>query len=106
MALNPALSESLKHRGQQLTFDFAGDWPVLVLAELREWLAVQKASGVREMTIEQFRDVAVNQPNSSKCWGNLPKMALKAGLIRATDRFVKASSVKTHSHPVKVWEIV
>lgn len=79
--LDAAQGSALKEQGMQMAIDFAGDWPEEVILELRAWLAVQKAIGLTNISIEQFRSQAKSQPDSHKCWGSLPRMACKAGLL-------------------------
>lgn len=107
--LDAIASHAAKDAGQQLTLSFAGDWRSRVLLELRGWLAIHKAKGHETMTFEQFRHEAREQPSSHKSWGALPGVAARAGLIEAMTHadgspvVRKAESVKTHSHPVRVW---
>jgi len=110
--LNAAASHSAKIAGQQLAMDLAGDWKDRVLVELRAWCAVHWAQGNTEMTMEQFRAQAVSLPPSHKCWGSLPVLACKAGILAVMNhpdgspvmRF--AESVRTHRHPVRCWALV
>lgn len=104
--LDAERSAALKTQGQQIALDFAGDWPERALLELRGWIAVQKAMGLRTVTVEQFRAQARNHPTSSKGWGALPRIACKAGLIASTGQYVKAAAVKTRSHPVALWRVL
>jgi len=103
--LNAAQGQALKTAGMQLALDYSGDWQDEVIAELRAWIAKEKAMGMRTMTVEAFRAQAKAVPPSHKCWGNVPRMACKAGLIAPTDTYQRAVSVATHAHPVKVWAI-
>lgn len=112
MKLNATASRAAKQAGQQLALDMAGDWKADVLVELRAWIAVHRGQGNREMTMEQFRAQAVNQPTSHKAWGALPAIACKAGLIEpvlhddGSAVMRRAASVRTHAHPVRLWRIV
>lgn len=110
--LDAAQGSALKEQGMQLAIDFAGDWPEEVILELRAWLAVQKAIGLTNISIEQFRSQAKSQPDSHKYWGSLPRMACKAGLLapmldQAGERvYRRAASPKTHAHPVAMWRLL
>lgn len=110
--LNAAASRAAKQAGQQLALDMADDWTDRVLVELRAWLAVHRGQGKREMTMEQFRAQAVNQPASHKAWGALPAIACRANLIEpvvhgdGSPVMRRAESVRTHAHPVRVWRIL
>lgn len=107
--LNATASRQAKEYGQQLAIDFATEWKDAVLLELRGWLAIHKAKGFTTMTFEQFRHDAKEQPKTHKCWGAIPRIACGLGLIApmnhpdGTPVMRPAESVKTHSHPVRVW---
>lgn len=103
--LDRRAGQALKEQGMQLALAFSGPWQDLMLGELREWIAEQKRLGIREITIEQFRAAAKTQPIDHHAWGSAPRMAMRAGLIRPTDRYVRAAAVKTRSHPVRVYEL-
>jgi hypothetical protein len=110
MTLNAEASRAAKEHGQQLAIDFATDWRDAVLLELRGWIAIHKARGFTEMTFEQFRHEARNQPASPKAWGGLAAVACRAGLIAPKTHsdgspvMRNAESVKTRAHPVRVWQ--
>jgi hypothetical protein len=109
--LDAAASRAAKEQGMQAALDFSSDWKDAVLLELRGWIAIHKAQGHSSMTFEQFRHQARNQPASHKAWGSLPSIACRAGLIRAMKHpdgspvMRCAESLKTHGHPVRVWEL-
>lgn len=94
-----------KSVGQQLTLEANAAWTKRAAVELRSWLASRKAAGATHMTMEEFRHVAVAQPESHKAWGALTTVAKNLGLI-AFDGYVRAQSVKTHAHPIGRWRIV
>lgn len=100
---------ALKQAGMQLALDIEGDWLQRALAEFEAWLTVQKAMGHSTVTVEQFRAVAMNRPARHFAWGPFPVAACKAGLIEPEwiapghQMRVKAASVRTHGHEVKVW---
>ncbi len=102
----PSVGESLKRAGQQLALDFPGQaWQASIVEAFREWCQARRGSTV---VIEDFRSqVSLSlHPHSPKCWGSLPRLAAKAGLIRSTGRYAKARSPRTHSHPVAVYEVL
>lgn len=115
--MNPTLSDEMvrgmddmggllaKAAGQQLTLDVNVAWAQHAIVELKAWLANRKQAGVTHMTMEEFRHVAVHQPESHKAWGALTTVAKNMGLI-AHDGYVRAQSVKTHAHPIGHWRIV
>ena len=105
MTLHVATFQSAKDYGQQLTLDANVEWKHHIMAELRCWIERRKAMGYVTMTFEEFRHEALNHPASHKAWGALASMAKRAGLIEF-DRYVKALSVKTHSHPIGLWRFV
>lgn len=104
------LGQRLKERGQQMAFDYAGDrFKRESIPALREWLATRKKFGYHEFRFEEFRAFCERNelaPESQNAWGALPGMAVKAGLIRPTGRYEKASSAKTRRHPVMIWAVV
>jgi hypothetical protein len=105
MTLHAAHSEAAKAAGQQLTLDVNVAWTHQAIVELKAWLALRKAQGATHMTMEEFRHVARHQPASHKCWGALTTVAKNLGLIEF-DGYVRAQSVKTHSHPVINWRLM
>ncbi|RUR69051.1 hypothetical protein EJP67_18495 [Variovorax guangxiensis] len=94
-----------KSVGQQLTLEANAAWTKRAAVELRSWLNSRKAAGATHMTMEEFRHVAQQQPESHKAWGALTTVAKNMGLI-AHDGYVRAQSVKTHAHPIGLWRIV
>lgn len=110
--LNAEHGERLKREGQQLALDFSGPWSQAALLEFRGWLAIQRARGEREITVEQFRSQARHQPERHFAWGAFPKIAMAAGLIApkwvvpGVQARVRAAAPKTHAHEVKVWSIL
>lgn len=110
--LDAALGHALKTEGMQLALQFEGEWRDRALLEFRGWIAMQKAMGLKTITVEQFRAVAKNQPTKHFAWGPFPTIACKAGLIApkwiapGQQERVRAASPRTHSHEVKVWEIL
>lgn len=105
MTLNASLSSAAKAAGQQLTLDVNVAWTQHAITELKAWLVLRKEQGATHMTMEEFRHVAVHQPESHKCWGALTTIAKNLGLIEF-DGYVRAQSVKTHAHPVINWRLV
>lgn len=111
MQLDATASAARKDKGMQLALEFAGEWRERVLEEFTGWVAIQKARGLRTVTIEQFRAEAKNHPESHKAWGTLPAIAIRAGVIeRALDAsgepiYRRAAAPKTHAHPVGVYLI-
>lgn len=105
MTLSAVQGVNAKLAGQQLTLDVNTEWKHNVMVELRAWLDHQKEAGNTHMTMEAFRSVARNQPSTHKAWGAMTTAAKHAGLIEF-DGYVRALSVKTHSHPIGRWRIV
>lgn len=93
-----------KAAGQQLTLEVNVAWTQHAITELKAWLVLRKEQGATHMTMEEFRHVAVHQPESHKCWGALTTMAKNLGLIEF-DGYVRAQSIKTHAHPIGRWRI-
>lgn len=102
-------ANELKQAGQQTALDHAGrKWTESTLDKLRAFCKARKDMGRSRFRLEEFRAVAEaagwELPPTSKAWGALPRIARRAGIIRATDKFEPAKSPKTHSHWVRVWE--
>lgn len=103
--LDAAASRAAKEEGMQLAIDFAGEWKDLALEELERWLRGQGAT----VTIEQFRAVAKCQPPRHQAWGPFARLAKGRGLIAPAQHldgspvYRLAESVKTHSHPIRVY---
>lgn len=104
----------------QLQIDFeaarvARDEGIALAAEHTgpDWMDVAIADFVRfvrergETTCEQWRYDWLTckrpAPASHYAWGALVNIAAKRGLVVNTHRYVKASSKKTHAHPVPLW---
>ncbi|MEY4417338.1 MAG: Burkholderia phage Bp-AMP1 [Pseudomonadota bacterium] len=104
-AMNAQLGQALKAQGMQAALDFSGPWQDEFIGEFRAWLLTEKARGMREITIERFRAECKTHPNTSKAWGSAPGLAVRAGLLRPTDRFTRAIAPKTRGHFVRIWEI-
>jgi len=102
--LSRSLSRAGKEYGQQLTLDAHVEWKHHVMVELRAWIDKRKAQGVTHMTMEEFRHVARNQPDTHKSWGAITTAAKNAGML-VFDGYVRAQSVKTHAHPVVRWRL-
>lgn len=105
MTLNASLSSAAKAAGQQLTLDVNVAWTQHAITELKAWLELRKLQGATHMTMEEFRHVARQQPSTHKAWGALTTIAKNLGLIEF-DGYVRACSIKTHSHPVVRWRLV
>lgn len=60
-----------------------------------------------EATLEQWRHDWLTRgnpnPPSHKAYGAVASAAARSGLAVNTRRYVKATSVKTHAHPVPIW---
>lgn len=107
--LDAPASRAAKDAGQQLALDYSSQWRDTILIDLGRWLREQKAAGRSEVVLESFRAATTNHPVSTKASGALPRMACRAGLIRAATgsdgapKYRPAQAVRTHGHPVKVW---
>lgn len=59
--------------------------------------------------MEGFRDWFLStggtEPPSHKAWGAVARTASSRGLIEWTGRYREAASVKTHRHPVRIWQV-
>lgn len=110
--LNAAHGARLKAEGLQMALDFAGPWKHAVLREFEAWLEIQKARGEREISIEMFRSQADSIPPTPKCWGNLPALARKSGLIAPLldaaghQVYRRAASPKTRAHPIAFYRVL
>ena len=104
LALNPHESRRRKREGADLVASHNSAWIDLMLVQLWAFAWVRQ-----EFTFELFRAWAIlnrfPKPTNAHGWGALTQAALAAGLIEWTGRYVQASSVKTHAHPVKVWHV-
>ena len=91
----------LKREGMDLIAGHNSAWINLMLGHL-----VAFAWGRQEFTFELFRMHAqlehLPDPTSPKCWGSLSLAAQRAGIVEWTGRYIPASSVKTHAHPIRV----
>ncbi len=109
--LDHAAGAAAKHSGMQLALTFAGDWKDEILGEFRAWSIAQQEKGLRTAKIEEFRAATHVQPKSNKAWGALPRLLIKAGMIRPlldADGYPirrPAAAGKTHAHPVIVYSL-
>lgn len=82
-------------------------WTERTLIALRIFCQELKDSGQTDFTFEQFRAIRESDPPiTHKAWGSFASKAASLGIIRSTERYQKAKSAKTHSHPVLSWFIV
>ena len=92
-----------KRAGMALAASNNSQWMRDRLEDLREYA---RATG--SFPIEFFRAYcALNgkpPPSSPNAWGSFATFARNQGVIRWTEKYVNASSVKTHAHPVKLYE--
>ncbi len=83
-------------------------WRDMVVAIMRMWCRERKAAGQAEFRIEQFRAWASGQglpaPAGHHAWGSVPAMSKE--LIKPTDRFERAESVRTRGHRVMVYRAI
>lgn len=98
--------QALKDAGMAATLELEpAEWLELALDRLAAYAAER---AVPTFLAEDFRrfwaDSGRPEPHSHKVWGALFNHVAKQGLIRATGRYAKAKSAKTHGHPVMVWE--
>jgi hypothetical protein len=103
--------ESLKTAGMQTALDHAGEkWTASTLDKLRAFCKARKDMGAPAFRFEEFVSVAKDRgwpmPPSSNAFGALPRLAVRAGLIRFTGQYENAKSPKTRCHPVKIWMAV
>lgn len=101
-----AIGRALKREGQQRAAEHAGpSWASEILGALRLWCAPRRG---QHIVIEDFRQqVPLSlQPRSAKAWGAVPRLAVAAGLIQPTDRYVAARSPRTHAHMVRQWLVL
>ena len=83
-----------------------GEWKDTALAALKEWIALRVASGVREVTMEEFKlDWPIEQPHHVNAWGALTRTAALAGLLIPTDKSVRMTNASAHARFSKVWSI-
>lgn len=82
-----------------------GEWKNKALAALKDWVALQVASGVREVVMEDFKAWWSNSPHHVNAWGALTRTAALAGLIHPTDKSVRMSNPNAHARSSKVWSI-
>ena len=82
-----------------------GEWKELALAALKQWIAMKLASGVREVTMEEFKMDWHNAPHQVNAWGALTRTAALAGLLMPTDKSVRMTNASAHARFSKVWSI-
>ena len=102
LALDPQESRRRKREGADLVASHNSAWIDLMLVQLLAFAWVR-----HEFVIEHFRAWAALRglpgPTNHHAYGALTQVAAKAELITWTGKYIKASSVKTHCHPVKIW---
>lgn len=110
--LDDEAARAAKKEGMARAARNSDDWLHDAMGEFRMWLRQQKAAGVREIQIEEFRAVSCCQPPKHNVWGSFATAAERAGLLRGlyhsdgSTRKRRTRSVKTHSHETRLWEIV
>jgi hypothetical protein len=102
LALDPQESRRRKREGVALVAANNSPWIDLMLVQLWAFAWVR-----HEFTFELFRAWATlnrfPEPTNHHAWGALTQAAKAAEFIEWTGRYIDASSVKTHNHPIKVW---
>jgi hypothetical protein len=106
----PVIKKTRKKAGEKLRdagIDavLKGEWKDSALAALKQWIAVKVASGVREVTMEEFKmdwDCAPHHPNA---WGALCRTAALSGLLIPTEKSVRMTNPAAHARFSKVWAI-
>jgi hypothetical protein len=104
LALNLSESRRRKREGANLVGSHNSAWIDLMLVQL--WAF---AWARQEFAVELFRAWAMlnnfPEPTNHHAWGALTQAARAAEFIEWTGRYIEASSVKTRSHPIKVWHV-
>jgi hypothetical protein len=76
-------------------------WYESVLAAMRELATIQD-----DFTMEQVRvrakEIGVPEPTHPNAWGPATRMAIKAGIVRATHRFITHRLPSAHARRVMV----
>jgi len=102
LALNLEEGRRRKRAGQRLVASHNSLWMSQALDDLRVFAAERG-----EFTVEMFRATGKllhrPQPTSANCWGAFASVAIRAGIIEPTGKYIKASSVKTRAHPIAVY---
>jgi hypothetical protein len=107
--MKPATGEELKEIGMQLALERAGHvWADDMMEKLKAFCKARRDMGlIGPFRFEQFREVAEKSgwtlPPDHHAWGNIPRLAIKRGIICATGQFQLAQSPKTRSHPVRTY---
>jgi len=101
LALDPQESRRRKREGQDLVSSKNSAWLKIMLADLAEF-----ALAHGEFVFESFRWNQIStcrpQPSSPQAWGSVGTHARRLHIIEGTERYVLASSAKTHAHPVEI----
>lgn len=90
-------------RGIARAAEHAGDdW---MAAAVKDFAAFVRERGTA--TCEQWRFDWLSRgrpgPSTHKAYGAVASTAARRGLVVHTGRYIRASSVKTHAHPVPLW---
>jgi hypothetical protein len=77
-------------------------------ATVADWIAdgllvAERHLPFGELMGEEFRRLPVARPPSPKWWGLLVQAAVKAQIIRPTERFAKAESAANHAHHYRIY---
>lgn len=99
---------ALKIQGMSMAIEHAEiacpGWTDRTIEALRVFCIDIKRSGHGSFVMEDFRSTREHDlPISHKSWGSIPVIATRRGIISATGEYRQAKSIKTHSHPVRVW---
>lgn len=103
--MSAQLALELRDDGMARARLHAGDaWVEVAVAD---FVGFVKARPEREATCEQWRfdwlSRGLPEPDTHKCYGNVPMIAARRGYVVNTGRYVIASSPKTHGHRVPYW---
>lgn len=101
-------AKTRKEAGQQLAMFNSGLWRETVLDLLRRFAKARRNNGIPDFTMDHFRSWAethtqLKAPHSLNAWGALPRLAMKAGIIKPTGMIDTAKRPASHGRLVRVW---
>ena len=102
MMLDIGIGGRLRDEGIGRAHLRAADWAERAIHDLVQFLRHRGEATIEEWRMDWIRR-QMPAPSSHKAYGALTQLAARRGLIQNTGRYVKASSIKTHCHPVPIW---
>lgn len=110
LTLDMTRSENLKDAGMHQVLEheetMTPGWTADTIDDLRKFCTELKKTDDHTFCLEEFRVTrrSEQQPANPNCWGSIPQIAAKRGIIRFTGRYRNSGLLSAHARSVKIWQ--